>query len=305
MLIRRFVDYARVPPPRGIVHVGAHVGQEIVEYASYDPALVVWIEADPRKFEELKAHQAQLALCPGRQVLCNALVSDTDGEEIAFRIAAGDGEASSMFAATDLMRTELFQEGVQTGEVLQLRTRRLDGVLGENGVMPGDIDCLIVDTQGAELKCLSGAGRYLDNVRWLVCEASTIELYQGGAQLGELDAFLAGKSFVRLTPDPPAGHGDVLYIRIRTNEDDVPDRASDAELRRRVNGMIGQFNDGARESLQPLLDDVITDFAPILSNRRSLDIAGVLLRLTYTEPLSSSFVRLLTMLGWPDASTPR
>src|SRR5438045_9077603 len=84
-LFRRVKDFVLGSPDlflkecKGVVHIGAHRGDERKEYDRYS-LRVVWIEALPSQFEVLKdnlhGHSQHTALC--------ALVTDKDGEEYEF-----------------------------------------------------------------------------------------------------------------------------------------------------------------------------------------------------------------------------
>lgn len=114
-MLAKFLEMTTAPVPRGIVHVGAHIGQEILEYKDYRPEIVVWIEADPQTYADLCDNIIQD--WGPKQWCLNALVSDTDNEMVDFNIASNDSQSSSMFEFTDLI-IERFPSARPTGEVL-------------------------------------------------------------------------------------------------------------------------------------------------------------------------------------------
>jgi FkbM family methyltransferase len=195
--------------PRGIVHVGAHRGGELGAYLALRPQRIVWVEADPDLVQGLRATAAS-ARGDTEQVVIHALITDRDGDETAFRRYTNDGGSSSVFASTELLRSR-FPGVEETGEVLTLRSRRLDSVLREAGLEPADVDVLVFDVQGAELMALRGAGEYLDAAAFIESEISTEEIYRGAPLAPELEAFLASAGFERVTTLP--WHGDAVYKR--------------------------------------------------------------------------------------------
>jgi FkbM family methyltransferase len=197
--------------PRVIVHVGAHLAQEMGRYLALKPEAIVWIEGDPDIFAQLETVLATAReQHPGvRQLAFNRLVADTDGAQVTFHRFSNAGKSSSIFAAT----ARLQQQWPHVTEVstVELRTSRLDTVLSEAGLSPDEVGFLVVDVQGAELLALKGAGRFLDFVEILQVEVSREAIYEGGALLPELEAHLSGLGFTCGRAAP--WHGDAVYHR--------------------------------------------------------------------------------------------
>lgn len=74
---------------------------------------------------------------------------------------------------------------------------------------------MILDIQGGELDAIKGAPDLLDRVGWIQAEVSTAELYHDQNTLSQLDEFLKGKDFNRISIRiyPERNHGDALYFR--------------------------------------------------------------------------------------------
>ncbi|WP_244407157.1 FkbM family methyltransferase [Roseomonas fluvialis] len=197
--------------PRAIVHVGAHLGQEIGRYLALKPEIIVWIEADPDVFAQLEMMLATARERHPRvrQLAFNRLVADADGGEVTFHRFSNGGKSSSMFAATPRLQ----QQWPHVTEVstVELRTSRLDTVLSEAGLRPEEVGFLVLDVQGAELLALKGAGRYLDFVEILQVEVSSEAIYEGGVLLPELHAHLSGLGFT--SGGTARWHGDAVYHR--------------------------------------------------------------------------------------------
>ena len=176
---RRFLSQAR-----GIVHVGANSGQEAPSYARLGVP-VFWIEPLPDVFavlqERISSHPLQTAV--------RALVSDSDGAEVDFHVA---GESSSMFAFAE--HKKLWPE-IDASGILRLTTSRLDTLMQAHGLSSPPYDALVIDTQGAELLVLKGAGDRLAGFERIVAEAADFEAYRGATNVEELTAFLAGHGF--------------------------------------------------------------------------------------------------------------
>ncbi|MEM9342526.1 MAG: FkbM family methyltransferase [Pseudomonadota bacterium] len=189
-----------------VVHVGAHTGEEAAQYAFWGATRVIWVEADPNLIPRLTAHldaqaqtpQAWLARLTGaprtQHTVLHALVADSDDVEMEFHLFANDGASNSIFrkgSASD----ERFPWLEETGEVLTLRSRRLDSLLEENGIAPEEVDVLALDIQGAELLCLKGAPRLVGALKYLETEIAKVPYYDGGVLFDDLNAWLEGQGF--------------------------------------------------------------------------------------------------------------
>jgi FkbM family methyltransferase len=186
---RRFLNGAN-----GIIHIGANTGQEAATYARLGVP-VVWIEPLEDVFLALEARVAGFQ----NQTAIQALVSNADGNEVDFHVA---GESSSMFAFAD--HKKLWPSIDATG-VVKLTTTRLDSLMARHGLATPPFDSLVIDTQGAELLVLQGAGARLAGIRRVVAEAADFEAYRGATNVDELVAFMAREGFRLRHRAPMAG----------------------------------------------------------------------------------------------------
>lgn len=302
-MLQKFLEMTGAPAPKGIVHVGAHLGQEVREYKEYKPHALVWIEADPRLFARLQEHLSEWSLTGTTQWCLNTLISDEDEAFHDFHIAQNDGQASSMFRSTEILH-DRYPLGSPTGEILNLETRTLGKVLTNLTLRPEQIDYLVLDTQGAELKCLRGLGDFISDLRFITAEASTVELYSGGAQLIELDAFLEPKGFLRVKSDPPAEHGNVLYVRENKPliQENSADPARDQAMRNDANEIIANLNNGngVRESDLMAFYDV---HGPVLAKPDSRLACLIMARIAFDDGYTEALLAYLELLGWqPDGT---
>jgi FkbM family methyltransferase len=195
----------------GILHLGAHMGQERESYRALGKP-VVWVEANPEVFESLKNNIAQI---PGQTALC-ALLGETDGRQQSFHISNNtEGVSSSIFPFGDYAAGEksLWPElDLQMVATLTLPEVRLDTLLGSNGIRSEEYNFWILDLQGSEVHALAGAGKSLAHCRALLAEVSEVEIYRGAPLYQDLKRHLASTGF---TPawEPHLPHDDVLFVR--------------------------------------------------------------------------------------------
>ena len=186
----------------GIVHIGAHWGEEFKEYSRFGLRNQIWIEADPDTYTKLLntiGHQ------PGVRCI-NACVSDTTGEEVIFNVASNDGQSSSFL---QLGTHAQVHPEVKYVRSFTTSTIRMDDLF--TGLT--DINFLAADVQGAELKVLKGMGLLLDGINYIYLEVNKKETYKGCAVVEEIDEFLFDFRRVETAPWVGDTWSDAFYIR--------------------------------------------------------------------------------------------
>lgn len=166
-----------------LLHIGANKGQEAALYSSL--SIQAWhVEAIPAVFAQL-----QTALEPfSDQIPLNRCLSSREGEVITFHVASNGGQSSSML---NLGRHQFAYPSVTYTESIELTTSTVDGML-RDGDIPSDIDFLLIDAQGAELKILEGAKQFLSQgkLKHALIETAVDPLYNEGSTYLEVASFL-------------------------------------------------------------------------------------------------------------------
>ena len=191
---------------RGIIHVGAHAGQEADKYAPFGTQL--WVEPQPEVYARL------LQRVTGRPGVFTANVAcgEQAGEATMHILANNDGQSNSLLEPAQHL--EEHPEYPLAG-TMTVRVARLDDVLTAQGLRPEQFSVLVLDVQGYELHVLRGAPNVLAAAQAVVAEVSTAEVYRSCARLGDIDQFMAAQGFIRtrLRLRKRYSYGDALYIR--------------------------------------------------------------------------------------------
>jgi FkbM family methyltransferase len=188
--------------PKGILHVGAHKGEESAAYKSKGWSPVIWVEANP----ELVAPLSEIIDTSNDRII-NCAAWDKSGEVLDFHVMS-DTQSSSLLAlaehATEYPR-------IREDKLIRVTTMRLDEVLTERD----SFDFANFDIQGAEGKAIRGLGERIGSVRFIYTEVNRRELYKGCTRVAELDELLGNIGFKRATTRwiLRKGWGDALYIR--------------------------------------------------------------------------------------------
>src|SRR5260221_534708 len=179
--------------PRGIVHVGAHEGQEVPSYLAAGFASVLLVEAEPRLATALEARFAG----DPRIAVAACAIADVEGT-IDLHVTSSTA-SSSILALKD--HAALFPEITEAGTV-RVPARTLDGLLAERKQADA-FNVAVVDVQGAELQVLRGGAELLSHLDGLLIEVNFSEVYQGCAQIEQIDEHLAGFGFARVMTMSP------------------------------------------------------------------------------------------------------
>jgi FkbM family methyltransferase len=158
---------------KGVIHVGAHFGEEILTYAQHG-VNVLWIEANPflmpRLMLNLRGFIKQRALL--------ALVGSDARTERNFFISNNDGASSSVYA---LKEHEVIWPEVKMINQLSLQQKTLPQVLRDENILADDYDILVLDVQGAELDILKGIPNLRTQFSRIELEAADFPAYSGCA----------------------------------------------------------------------------------------------------------------------------
>jgi FkbM family methyltransferase len=166
-------------PRRGVVHVGAHIGEEAECYERNGIHDVTWVEANPEVVPRLRAQVEPY----GHRVV-EALLADR-AAEIPFHITNNQQSSSIL----ELGRHRHEHPEVVVTETILLRSRTLDELCEAEHI--GEFPLLVMDIQGAELLVLKGAAAALAQVDYLYLEVSEQPLYIGSVVIAELDEHLS------------------------------------------------------------------------------------------------------------------
>lgn len=187
-------------PARGVVHIGAHQGQEAEQYDKIGFEKVIWFEANPEIFcllvENLKTKPHHLAF--------QSLLSDKDGDEVDFYVTANYGHSSSIL--------EPLKEVGGVSNILKLKSSRFDKFVEKNNIGISACNVLNLDVQGAEKKVLLGMGQYLNNFDIIISEINLKTTYKGAVLFHELDSLFMSKGYVRIYTSAMDMYGEAGYI---------------------------------------------------------------------------------------------
>lgn len=211
-------------PRDGVIHLGAHRGQEVFVYTMFGFRRALMVEPLPDEFQELQQRcTAMMEYARAvRQVMgdgaplpiafecVQTAVAEVDGMATLYRTATSQVSSLSRPLAND--RPEYQSTQVQT------ETRTLDAiVLGSaNAWKPEDFTYLRMNIQGSELRALQGGELVLKHIRAILLELNLEPRYDNQPTKDDFDAFLGARGFACTFAHYGANstaHANLLYRR--------------------------------------------------------------------------------------------
>jgi FkbM family methyltransferase len=187
----------------GILHVGAHLCEEINLYEKYvNRNKILWIEALPDKVNEIKQKY--------RNVLIeNAVISDKC--EIVQFNRASNGESSS-FLKLGLHKD--YYPHITYTETFDVETKPLKDIICKYNI---NFNLLILDVQGVEFKALLGMKDYLMNIEYIYTEVNKANVYENCSMIDDMDKLLEEEGFKRVELEWAYEYnwGNAFYIRTK------------------------------------------------------------------------------------------
>lgn len=212
--------------PEGMVHVGGHLGQEILPYALLGFEKVLIIEPLDSAVEKLRAISG---IYNDLARSCVDVFGGNPFVEIFIEgCAAGEREGTarlfvtreSGLSSTHRPLSEVQVNGMDLAEVTMeqdIEVKSLDQLIQDkypqvrfNGIR--------INVQGDELAVLKGARDLIRNLDFVFCEANYDERYEGIPKTDDLIGFLEAHDMVLVRHDKLSDTvGNLLFINSKTN----------------------------------------------------------------------------------------
>jgi FkbM family methyltransferase len=192
--------------PNGIIHIGAHLMEERVDYIEQGLNNTIWIEANPSVYKNIDfindGSYSEMAF--------NYAISDVDNQVFSLNVT-NNGQSSSLL---ELDKHKIHHPHIYVTEVVDVLSKRIDTLFNENNIDSSKYDFVNLDIQGAELLAMKGFGDIIKTIKYIYTEVNTNTLYKDCALLNEIDEYLATYGFKRVeTSMTQFEWGDALYIK--------------------------------------------------------------------------------------------
>lgn len=188
---------------KGIVHIGAHYGEEIQEYVDNGIQKIIVFEPLARNFNVLYE----------RLKYINA---DIEGHQIALGSKKGTAVmhlSSNEYQSSSILKPKQHLE--LHPNVIFDGTEEVEVDILDNYDI-GNCNFINIDVQGYELEVFKGAKETLNKIDYVYCEVNRDQVYEDNALIEEIDEFLSKYQFERVETKWPESYftwGDALYIK--------------------------------------------------------------------------------------------
>ena len=191
---------------RGIIHIGAHYGQEFSYYKNLGINNVICFEPVPSTFEILKKN------VDDNTIIINKALGNTIGE-IEMNIETSNQGMSSSILNPKIHLSQY--PWITFNNKITVSIDKLDSYLSYKD----DYNFINMDVQGYELEVLKGSENFLNHIDYILTEVNRDELYENCAKVDELDDFLSKYNFERVDTTWDGGNwGDALYVKKNENK---------------------------------------------------------------------------------------
>lgn len=186
---------------KGLIHVGAHYGQEYEIYQKLGIANLIFFEPLSENFKILKTHIGENA------TLVQKALGNENKQVKMYTESFNNGMSSSILKPQKHL--EQYPQIVFDQEEI-VEMVRLDDFLSEKA----NYNFLIIDVQGYELEVLKGSQETLTNISGVLTEVNRDELYENCVRVEQLDDFLNLYDFDRVETNWEGGTwGDAFYLK--------------------------------------------------------------------------------------------
>ena len=197
---------------KGVIHIGAHYGNELYLYLKHEIKNVLMFEPQEKAFKQLRFNISQINPSYDARIdIEKTALGNFKGEVEMFV------EKENMGMSSSILKPEFVSiqyPHITFKDKEQVKIDTLDNYLNDATKIARDYDFINIDVQGYELEVFKGASRTLEKVNHIITEVNREELYKGCVKVDELDSFLGEFGFKReLTDWEGQTWGDAFYLK--------------------------------------------------------------------------------------------
>jgi FkbM family methyltransferase len=189
---------------KGVLHIGAHFGQEFSVYENIGVKNIVFFEPLPHTFEKLKENVGSKN---GNVLLINSALGNMIGEIEMNVETANQGQSSSILEPHIHLKQ---YPHIIFNNKINVKITKLDTFIEEKE----KYNFINIDVQGYELEVFKGGSEFLNHIDYIMTEVNKDEVYKNCPMIEDLDNFLKPYGFERVeTTWDGITWGDAFYIK--------------------------------------------------------------------------------------------
>jgi FkbM family methyltransferase len=187
---------------KGVIHVGAHHGEEVPIYINNGIIDIVLFEPLEENFVIIENHVSNY----NANIIGHQVALGNENKVIDMNFSSNQLESSSILKPKKHL--ELYPD-ITFDRIEQVEMKRLDDYNFTK------YNLLNIDVQGYELQVLWGGKKTLQYIDYVYCEVNRGEIYENNAYIEDIDDYLSKFSFKRVETNWWLDHdwGDALYLK--------------------------------------------------------------------------------------------
>jgi FkbM family methyltransferase len=175
---------------KGVIHIGAHLGEEVELYFEKGFEKVVLIEANPETFSILNKKFEE-----NPKVLCFNCAIGENTEKVKFNIYRSRTDNTESSSILPFDQFDNIVETLKLKKQVDMMCYSLPDFMKKYALEFSDFELLVLDIQGADYYALLGANMYLDRFSYIITELNYIPLYKNSDKDQEIKDLLNEKGF--------------------------------------------------------------------------------------------------------------
>lgn len=190
---------------RGVIHIGAHYGEEAKDYIKHNIKELVFFEPLSDNLKVLEENLAYHANFSNISIFPYALGNEE--KEVEMYVSNRDKMCSSILKPKVVLQQypDITFNEKETVNMIRLCDAELEFK---------KYNFMNIDVQGYELEVLKGSMNILEGIDYIYTEVNNAEVYEDTPHIDELDEYLSSYNFKRVeTSWIGITWGDALYIK--------------------------------------------------------------------------------------------
>lgn len=186
----------------GVLHIGAHYGEEHSLYKKNGINRIVYFEPLVNNFRVLESRI-------GNDAILYNIALGSESKEIEMYVeTANNGQSSSILEPS----LHLIQyPSIVFNHKEKVSMKKLDDVIDNS---QKDYNLINIDVQGYELEVFKGSIKTLENIDYIIAEINRDEVYKDCAKVQDLEIFLSDYGFSLVEQNWIGGTwGDGLFVK--------------------------------------------------------------------------------------------
>mgnify|MGYP003645137847 FL=1 len=196
---------------KGVLHIGAHHGQEYESFREMGVKNHIFFEPLPTNYEKLLENLESYDSDGFNIKTENVALGPDDAEKTMYVETANNGMSCSLLKPQ--IHLQMYP-GIKFEEEATVTQTSLDKYIVENDISLDDFNFIMIDVQGYELEVFKGATETLRSIDYIFTEVNFVDVYEDCAKVNELDEVLGEYGFKRVeTVDVAGAWGDAFYTK--------------------------------------------------------------------------------------------